>query len=121
MTTPDAQAIEDFLRQQYGLWNEGKMEELKAVFRDIAPGELSIQYVGQDPQDGWQALDEMWELYGGKCTIDIVEILVNGNEAATYVLNNLSTDNGVQAEPSIETYRFEQGNLWIRYFHRVRE
>jgi hypothetical protein len=118
MSKPTPQAIERFLRAQYSLWSEGKFEEMLAEFRQIAPNGLTIEYVGKAPQDGWVALDEMWRDYGNKCPTELVTVLVNGNEAATYVYNHLQTDNGVITLPSIETYLFENGRLHVRYFHQ---
>jgi hypothetical protein len=121
MKSPGPLEIEDFLRAQYRLWNDDQFEEMKSIFRDIAPNGVTIQYVGQQPLDGWQALDEMWEQHGGRVKAEIVALLVNGNEAATYILNHMSLEKGVQTSPSIETYLFEGGTLSIRYFHQPRD
>ena len=48
MKEPGPQEIENFLRAQYRLWNEDKFEEMKSIFRDIAPNGVTIQYVGQE-------------------------------------------------------------------------
>ncbi|MFA5493753.1 MAG: hypothetical protein WC247_03165 [Porticoccaceae bacterium] len=118
MKTPSPQAIEEFLRAQYGLWSIGKYEEMLAEFRKIAPAGLTIEYVGREPQDGWAALDEMWRDYGNKCPTELIAAIVNGNEAATYVYNHLQTEDGVNTLPSLETYLFENGRLHVRYFHK---
>ena len=92
-----------------------------AEFRKVAPNGLTIQYVGSEPMEGWKALDDMWTQYGNKCPTELVTVLINGNEAATYVLNHMQTDEGVQTAPSIETYTFTDGTLHIRYFHNTRD
>lgn len=119
MTTPTAEVIEAFLRAQYRLWSEGKYPEMLAEFRRIAPNGLTIEYVGSEPVDGWAALDDMWREYGNTCPTELVTVLVNGNEAATYVYNHMQTDSGVKTLPSIETYHFENGTLKIRYYHNT--
>ncbi|KJS07860.1 MAG: hypothetical protein VR73_07775 [Gammaproteobacteria bacterium BRH_c0] len=119
MSTPDAKTIETFLRAQYRLWSEGKFEEMLGEFRKIAPNGLTIEYVGKPPRDGWVELDEMWEQYGNKCPTEVVLLLVNGNEAATHILNHMKTPNGVVTTPSLETYKFENGTLHVRYFHQA--
>ena len=110
--------IEAFLRAQYSLWSDGKYQEMLAEFRQVAPNGLTIEYVGSEPLDGWQALDDMWQQYGNKCPTELVTVLVNGNEAATYIKNHMQTDEGVKTLPSIETYTFEKGTLHIRYYHQ---
>lgn len=119
MSTPDPKTIETFLRDQYRLWSEGRFEEMLAEFRKIAPNGLTIEYVGSEPQEGWQALDEMWKQYGNKCPTEVVQLLVNGNEAASYIYNHLQTENGVVTMPSLETYLFKDGTLHVRYFHQA--
>jgi hypothetical protein len=119
METASREEIELFLRGQYRLWNEGKFEDMLALFRKIAPAKLTIEYVGLPPQDGWQALDEMCEAYGGKTQAEVQELLINGNEAAVHVLNFRDKSTGIAPSPSIEFYRFDKGNLEIRYFYRA--
>lgn len=118
MNHPSAEAIEAFLRAQYRLWSEGKYPEMLAEFRQIAPNGLTIEYVGSDPVDGWAALDDMWQQYGNTCPTELVTLLVNGHEAAAYVHNHMQTDDGVKTLPSLETYRFDNGTLHVRYFHQ---
>jgi hypothetical protein len=118
MNTPTPEAIEAFIRAEYRLWSEGRYEAMLAEFRQIAPNGLTIEYVGSAPQDGWAALDDMWQNFGNKCPTELVTLFVHGNEAAAYVYNHVQTENGVNTLPSIETYVFENGTLRIRYFHR---
>lgn len=119
MSTPDSKTIETFLRAQYELWSQEKFGELLEEFRKIAPNGLTIEYVGQPPRDGWQELQDMWQQFGGKCPTELVEVLVNGSEAAAYIHNHMQTDDGVHTIPSIETYHFGDGKLHVRYFHPV--
>jgi hypothetical protein len=121
MSIPDPKTIETFLRTQYDLWSQARFEDMLEEFRKIAPNGLTIEYVGHPPKDGWQELDDMWQQYGGKCPTEVKQLLVNGNEAATYIHNHLQTDDGVHTLPSIETYRFEDGKLHVRYFHPAQD
>jgi|SRR5277367_1930506 len=118
MKEPDAAAISAFLTEQYALWNDGKRAELIALFRKLAPHEFTIEYVGTPMQDGWKAMDEIWDQHGGRVTIEVVQILVNGNEAAVHALNHhVKGAGGRTTRPSIEIYRFSAGTLQVRYFY----
>ncbi len=119
MSTADTLDLEQAIRDNYRLWSEGKREELDALFKAMGPNGFSIEYVGSPPVEGNQAMEEMWAEYGGKCTTDPLEVIVNGNEGAAYVANNLQTENGIVVLPSLETYKVEDGHLYIRYFHRT--
>ncbi len=115
-TTPD---MEQAIRDNYRLWNEGKREELDALFQALGPRGFTIQYVGSPAVEGAQAMAEMWAEYGGKCTTEPVEVIVNGAEGAAYVANHLQTADGIVTIPSLETYQVADGKLTIRYFHRT--
>jgi hypothetical protein len=118
MNQPSAAAISAFLVEQYALWNQGKRAELIALFRELAPKGLTIEYVGTPVQDGWKAMDDIWDQHGGHVTIEVVQILVNGNEAAVHALNHhVEKDGRINTRPSIEIYRFAEGTLQIRYFY----
>ena len=57
----------------------------------------------------------MWDTYNGKVRVDIDTILVNGNEGACHYNNvDKATEKG---SPSLEIYRFGDGEMHIRYFH----
>jgi len=119
MNHPDPSAISAFLLEQYALWNASKPAELVALFRNMAPNGMTIEYVGTPvKEDGWKALNDIWDQHGGHVTIEVVQILVNGNEAAVHALNHHRSEGGrVTARPSIEIYRFAEGTLQIRYFY----
>lgn len=111
--------LEQAIRDNYRLWNEGKRDELDQLFAAMGPSGFTIEYVGQTPMDGPQAMTKMWAQYGGKCTTEPVEVIVNGNEGAAYVANHMQTPDGIVILPSLETYRITDGRLYIRYFHRA--
>lgn len=119
MITPSSSEIEDFLRKQYQLWNEQKFDEMLEYFRRIAPNGFTIEYVGGPVLAGEPAMKAMIAEHGGKVRPELMQLLVNGHEAATYVNNRrINTDVGIF---SIETYCFADGKLHIRYFHEVAE
>jgi hypothetical protein len=114
----DSAAISAFLREQYALWNQGKRAELMALFGKLAPQGMTVEFVGTPVQDGFKAMDAIWEQHGGHVTIEVVQILVNGDEAAVHALNHHAEKDGrVNTRPSIEIYRFAEGTLQIRYFY----
>ena len=110
--------LEQTIRAQYRLWNEGKREELDALFESWAPAGFTIEYIGAPPIEGRQAMNEMWATYGGHFQTEPIEVIVNGNEGAAYVANRANTEQGSVTMPSLETYKVADGHLTIRYYHR---
>ena len=119
MSEAEVPDLEQAIRDNYRLWNEGKRDELDRLFRALGPEGFTIEYVGSPAVDGSTAMAEMWEEYGGKCTTEPLEVIVNGQEGAAYVANRLQTKDGVVTLPSLETYKVANGQLTIRYFHRT--
>lgn len=116
MAVPTETEIMAFLTEQLALWNAGEREAMTALYRRHAPDGLVIEYVGHPIGDGWAAYNHMWDNHGGKVTAEAQEILVNGNEGACFVRNTRVATG--RFNPSIETYRFGDGTLQVRYFHR---
>src|SRR3546814_18641431 len=87
-------------------------------FKQKTAYEMRISDWSSDVCSSDLAMDEMWDQYGGVCTTELVELIVNGNEAAAFVQNHMKTDDGIVTIPSLETYKVENGKLHIRYFHR---
>ena len=110
--------MEDAIRSIYARWNAADRDGVLAAFRTLGPNGYTIEYVGNDPIDGETAVDDMWKQFGGHCRTDVVELLVNGNEAAALIHNNLKQDGDVITVPSIETYSLRGGVLEVRYFHK---
>jgi hypothetical protein len=123
MSVPSPEAIREFLQTQVASWNADEKERMFDAYRRVANNGLKVEYVGGPVLDGWPALEDMWTKYQGagkpKITIEIVEILVNGNEGACYLRNHVATPNGPVISPSIETYLFGDGTLHARYFHNA--
>lgn len=113
------QQLEDFVRSQYELWNEGRFAELVGLFRSVAPQGLVLEYVGRSIlTDGWKALEDMCATFGATMKIEVVGLIVNGDEAAVYALNKQTRRDGrVKVTPSIDLYRAKDGKLECRYFH----
>lgn len=112
------QDIQKWLENNFLFWNNRDREAFTQLYRDASPNGLIIEYVGQpEVEDGWAAFNYMWDNYNGNITAEPQQILVNGNEGACYVHNISKADND-ERQPSIETYKFEQGKLLIRYFHK---
>ena len=112
---------EETIRSIYDCWNDGNKDGVIAAFRDLGPAGFTVEYVGEAPLDGMAAVEDMWENYAGTCTTDVVELLVNGNEAAALIQNNVNSDAGVTSLPSIETYHLKGNKLVVRYFHQAPE
>ena len=115
MSNPSEAEIRAFITGQVAFWNAGERDSMTALYERHAPSGLVIEYVGQPLGDGWATYNHMWDTYAGQVVVEVLEILVNGNEAACSI-RNVRTATGLY-NPSIETYRFEDGMLHIRYFH----
>lgn len=116
MAAPSERQIHDFLHEQIRLWNAQDRAGFEALYRRYAPNGLSIEYVGQPVGEGWEAFNQLWDGYNGKVRVEIEAVLVNGVEGACHY-ENVRIDSGV-SNPSLEIYRFGDGTLSIRYFHR---
>ena len=117
MSKLNENTIRDFLTKKVELWNDAKADELEALYRKIAPEGVTFEFVGAPKiNDGYKALRKMCVDWGGHIAIELVEVLINGNEVACYVKNHRLAQPG-DFVPSIETYSFENGQLLERYFH----
>jgi hypothetical protein len=107
--------IEYFMSGQVRCWNNHDKAGLLALYREMAPALLSIEYVGRAQQaDGWLVIEEMYDKHNHQFRLEVVNTIINGNEAAVHHRNCIcGTDTVIE---SIETYRFEPGRLYVRYF-----
>ena len=112
----DHKTITQFIEQKIQLWNEGKREELATLYLTMAPSQLTFEYVGSPVIDGWKALDDMWEQFGTNIEIELVDILINGNEVACYLKNHRRDQPGTYTT-TIEIYVFNEGTVHERYFY----
>lgn len=117
MAKPNKEEIERFLHTQGQLWIDGDRENWVKLYKEFAPKALTIEYVGSPVGDGWQTLYHMWDTYNAKVGLEIENMLINGNEAACKHLNIRKDGSGIN--PTIEIYRFEDGELHIRYFYKT--
>jgi hypothetical protein len=114
----DQQAIEHFLHTQVAAWNAGDKDAFLAAYRAAAPAGLQIEYVGRGPAtDGWPVLDGMWAQQSAKIEIEEVTLVVNGHEAACHNRNKVRGT--AVAIETIELYRFDAGQVSVRYFIRM--
>jgi len=113
--------MEEHIRSIYSCWNDGDRDGVLAAFDALGPKGYTIEYVGNAPLDGKAAVQDMWDNYGGTCTTDITQLIVNGDEAAALIQNNVHSDEGTTTLPSIETYHVKDGVLAVRYFHQAPE
>ncbi len=112
--------FENTIRAIYNCWNSGDLKGVLTAFAALGPKGFTVEYVGQAPLDGIAAVEDMWARYGGTCTTDVEQLLVNGNEAAALINNRIHLpEGGENAMPSIETYKVEDGELLVRYFHQT--
>ena len=114
MTTVDQATIERFMQGQVACWNGHDKAGFMALYREVAAQSLEIEYVGRPLQDGWFVIEEMWDKHNQQFELGVVTTLYNGNEAAVHHHNKIRGSDVIIE--SIETYRFEPGRLFVRYF-----
>lgn len=114
-TTVDHPAIERFMRGQVECWNRHDKAGLMSLYRQMAPEHLEIGYAGRSEQaDGWLVIEEMYDKHNAQFRLEVVQTIINGNEAAVHHRNCIVGSDAVIE--SIETYRFEPGRLSVVYF-----
>lgn len=107
-------AIEQFLHTQTNAWNNGDKSAFFSAYHVAAPNGLQIEYVGQTAGNGWPILESMWAQQSSKIQIEAIATIINGNEAACHNRNWIrGTQNWIE---TIETYRFNEGLLQVRFF-----
>jgi hypothetical protein len=116
--TMNKAAIEQFLHAQAKAWNDGDKNVFFGAYGAIAPAGVEIEYVGQPIGEGLAVLEAMWAQQNAKIQIEAVATIVNANEAACHNRNWVrGTQNWIE---TIETYRFDEGRLLVRYFIKQR-
>lgn len=115
MTTVDKNTIERFMRGQVAAWNGHDKAALMALYREVASERLDIGYAGrEEKKDGWFIIEEMFDKHNAQFRLEVVETIINGNEAAVHHRNCIIGSEAVIE--SIETYRFDPGRLSVVYF-----
>lgn len=118
VTAAEPSALRDFLYRQLACWNNGDREGFMALYRQTAHQGLTLDYVGKASMSGeaaWAGLAQMWDGYAHQVRLQLVECLVNGDEAACY-FRNLWTAQQTQST-GIETYMLRDGVLLARFYH----
>jgi len=115
MSTPNSATISAFIHAQVQAWNQRDKKAFLAAYRKIAPGKLTIEYVGRSaPADGWAVLEQMWENTNAIVDIEEVILSVNGSEAACHNINHMpSRDMKIH---TVELYAFDGDDVNVRYF-----
>ena len=107
--------IQRYMTGQVHSRNHHDKAGLLALYREMAPAALSIEYVGRSEQaDGWLVIEEMFDKHNHQFRLEVVNTIINGNEAAVHHRNCIVGSS--QVIESIETYRFGPGTLHVRYF-----
>ena len=115
MISVSKEAIERFMHGQVACWNAHDKAGLMALYREMAAEHLVIGYAGRSTdKDGWFIIEEMYDKHNAQFRLEVVETIINGNEAAVQHRNCIVGSNAVIE--SIETYRFEPGRLSVVYF-----
>lgn len=118
MPVPTPEEIRTFITRSIELWNDQNRAEFFRIYREISPGGFRFENpVGAPVQSGWSALEKMWDDYVAHIRIEIVQLIVNGHEAAAIMQNLARSGAAAHNVPSIETYHFnEDGSFHARYF-----
>jgi len=110
--------MEESIRSIYSCWNAGDHQSVIKAFRALGPDGFTVEYVGSAPIEGEAAVQQMWDEFAGTCTVEISELLVNGDEAAAFILNQMHGEDRTTTLPSIETHHVPGQTLDVRDFHR---
>lgn len=113
--------MEEIIRSIYSHWNDGNLDDVLGAFTALGPKGFTIEYAGEQPLDGKAAVQDMWDNYGSICKTEVIELIVNGDEAAALIHNNVQGENSIDSLPSFEIYKVENGQLNVRYFHKTPE
>ncbi len=115
MSQINSEQIERFMSGQVRCWNEHDKAGLLALYREVAPASLDIEYVGRAQQaDGWLVIEEMYDKHNAQFRLEVVCTIANGNDVAVHHRNCIVGTH--QVIESIEHYRFGPGTLHVRYF-----
>lgn len=115
MSQINPEQIQRFMTGQVRCWNHHDKAGLLALYREMAPALLNIEYVGRAQQvDGWLVIEEMFDKHNHQFRLEVVNTIINGNEAAVHHRNCIVGSS--QVIESIETYQFGPGTLHVRYF-----
>lgn len=109
-----ATEIERFLKGQVDAWNRHDKAAFMGLYRDASPNGLEIDYVGQPRRDAWEILETMWADQNAKIEVEVVDKILNGQEAACRHKNHVRGA-GLWID-TIEIYAFDEGRLSVRYF-----
>jgi hypothetical protein len=114
ITPVTPETIDRFMQGQVRCWNGHDKAGLMALYRDMAPDGLTIEYAGRaDHADGWLVIEEMYDKHNAQFRLEVVTTILCGQEAAVHHRNCIvGTDLVIE---SIETYRFTPGRLQVRY------
>lgn len=116
--TETEKALRDFVFQQIEIWNAGRKEDFLALYRRSAPAGLTLEYVAKQTltaDAAWTGLNHMWDAYNATVRLQLVECIVNGNEAACYFRNRRPGE--LTLSSGIELYHLHEGVLHARFFH----
>lgn len=126
MPIPTAAELREFARNYVDLWNAGDHEAWVANWRKVGTGEFTMyDPVGTPPKFGFEACAlSPWKLFNGRVRFKHHSgiVMVNGNELAWVLDNEITTDGKTFVGRSIETFRFdEDGSVTIRTWYDVPE
>lgn len=115
MSKLDKAQIEKFLHTQVACWNSSDRDGFFASYREVAPNDLHIEYVGKHAGDGWQILEGMWEKSQPVTEVEELALLHCGDEVACHNRNHIK-GTGKYID-TIELYHFgDNGDVRVRYF-----
>jgi len=116
MTQRTPEYLEKLLQHSIDCWNNRDRDAFMEAYRKLAPGKLTIEYVGKQSGDGWAILDNMWETTNAIVDIEVVKKIVNGDEVACHNINKMPSKN--MTIHTIELFKFDGDDCHIRYFIR---
>jgi hypothetical protein len=110
--------IATFLERQLVAWDAGEHDAFVQLHRDIAPAGFSVEIpVGAGPQQGWGALEKLWDDHHGRSALSFDTVIVpTGGEAAVLERITVQHEGREIVRHSIHTYDFRGDRMAVRYY-----
>jgi hypothetical protein len=110
---PSEDEIKSFLLRQADLWNDGDHDGFVSLHQAIAPNGFSVENpVGSAPQEGWDALENLWTSYQPhtKLAFDTVITAASGEAAVLERVSATFEGRSVERQ-NLHTYVFADGRM----------
>jgi hypothetical protein len=119
MSAPTAETIRAALERHVELWNAGDKEAWLAHWKQVVPGEVTMEDpVGTPLKRGWDVMEQVWDASPNadwKLGVDLLHVC--GTTGAAVIRNSGTVNGTPMLVQSIEIYKFgDDGSLHVSTF-----